>query len=221
MRRVTPPEQPRLTAGEACAVVGVCFGWFIYGSLWSVAEGFASSPGTFSDSSFLSLIGTELFLGAVALSILRGRGYDLARLLPRPTWADSFAGVLLFVVAMLLWWVLAGVFTSSEHAAQPISDMMARQSVSLPMALTVSLLNGVYEETFLLGYLVRGLAERGASIALGVSALVRMLYHLYQGPIGAVSVLAYGLLVSVFYWRTRRLWPVVLAHTLVDVLAFS
>lgn len=42
---------------------------------------------------------------------------------------------------------------------------------------------------FWLGYLVRGFAAVGASFAIGLSLLVRVLYHLYQGPLGAVSVL--------------------------------
>jgi membrane protease YdiL (CAAX protease family) len=73
----------------------------------------------------------------------------------------------------------------------------------------------------LLGYLMRGFAEAGASFALGLSVLVRLLYHLYQGPLGAVSVVVCGLVLGAAYWRTRRLWPVALAHALIDMIALS
>ena len=60
-----------------------------------------------------------------------------------------------------------------------------------------------------------------AVAAVGVSLLVRVLYHLYQGPMGAISVLGFGLILSLYYVRTQRLWPIVVAHILADVLAFA
>ena len=87
--------------------------------------------------------------------------------------------------------------------------------------LALSLLNGLYEETFLLGYLIRGFSAAGASFALGLNVLVRLLYHLYQGPMGAVSVVIFGLVVGYYYWRTRVLWPAVFAHMLADVLGLA
>ena len=47
-----------------------------------------------------------------------------------------------------------------------------------------------------------------------------MLYHLYQGPLGAVWVLGFGLVMSLYYVRTRKLFPVVIAHVLADIVPF-
>jgi membrane protease YdiL (CAAX protease family) len=47
-----------------------------------------------------------------------------------------------------------------------------------------------------------------------------MLYHIYQGPVGALSVLVFGLVLSLFYLRTGRLFPVVVAHVIADVAPF-
>lgn len=58
----------------------------------------------------------------------------------------------------------------------------------------------------------------GAAIA--VSALIRGSYHLYQGFGGFISNLVFGLLLGWLYQRTRRLWPLVIAHTVIDITAF-
>jgi membrane protease YdiL (CAAX protease family) len=222
---MTKPASPTTTAGEASLLVTLCFGWFIASSIAAMFQGFptgdAASGGMFSDDHLWSLIVLELVLGSLALLFLRWRGHNLAELLPTPTALGCLHGVLLFVAATLAWLLVAQAFSSSEHQAQPIAEMAANSRPSLLVVIALSMVNGLYEETFLLGYLVRGFAGAGASLALGISLLVRVLYHLYQGPIGAVSVLVFGLVVSAAYWRTRQLWPVVFAHVLADAVAFA
>jgi membrane protease YdiL (CAAX protease family) len=110
---------------------------------------------------------------------------------------------------------------ANQLDVQPITVIAAKAKPTLFFILAVSILNGLYEETFLLGYLVRGFSAAGASFAVGLSILVRLLYHLYQGPVGAVSVVVFGLIVSYYYWRTPVLWPAVLAHTIADVIGLA
>ena len=38
---------------------------------------------------------------------------------------------------------------------------------------------------------------------------------------GAISVLGFGLILSLYYVRTQRLWPIIVAHILADLLAFA
>ena len=45
-----------------------------------------------------------------------------------------------------------------------------------------------------------------------------MLYHLYQGHMGVTWVTAVGLVLTLAYVATRRLWPSVLAHMLWDIV---
>ena len=55
---------------------------------------------------------------------------------------------------------------------------------------------------------------------LAASALLRGSYHLYQGFGGGLGNLLMGVVFALWWMRTRRLWPLVLAHTLLDVVAF-
>jgi len=87
--------------------------------------------------------------------------------------------------------------------------------------LAMSVVNGLYEEVFLLGYLQSALERFGLAFAVGASLLVRVAYHTYQGPAGAVSVLAFGLILSAYFARRRSLWPVVSAHMFADIGGFA
>jgi membrane protease YdiL (CAAX protease family) len=73
---------------------------------------------------------------------------------------------------------------------------------------------------FLTGFLLRALIPFGASIAIGVPVLVRAAGHLYQGPLGTMSVIGVGVVFGAYYWRKRQLWPVVVAHIVADVAGF-
>ena len=65
------------------------------------------------------------------------------------------------------------------------------------------------------------LAGWGSDFAVGASVLVRMLYHLYQGPSGAIFVIGFGLVLSLYFLWKRKLWPLVFAHIFADIAGFS
>ena len=50
---------------------------------------------------------------------------------------------------------------------------------------------------------------------------MRMLYHLYQGPIGIITIVPLGMLYGYTYVRSRQLWPLIVAHVLVDIIGLS
>lgn len=182
-----------------------------------MTAGFRNSG--FSDAGFVSLIALELILASAALCVLYARNYALATLYPNPSLPGIGIGVVLYIAASVAAWVLVMPFASSA-ATQLIRELVTNRSISLEVIVPTAVVNGAYEEVFLLGVLLRGLRGYGTSIALGASLLVRLLYHLYQGPLGAISVLAFGMVLSVYYLRTERLFPVVFAHILADIIPF-
>ncbi|MES2298779.1 MAG: type II CAAX endopeptidase family protein [Pseudomonadota bacterium] len=203
---------------EAAGIITLCFGWFMLGSILSVLAGFQSDGGAFTDASLISLVLTELVVGAAALLILHRRGHTLTDLLPRPDWRGCFIGAMLYLLTAGFGALIFAGFGGGDE--QAIAQMMAGSKPSLLTILVLALVNGSYEEVFLLGYLARGFSHLGHSFALGLSVLVRLVYHLYQGPLGALWVTVFGIVVGLYYLRTRRLWPVVFAHMLGDVIPF-
>ena len=56
--------------------------------------------------------------------------------------------------------------------------------------------------------------------SLLASAVLRGSYHLYQGFGAGVGNLVMGLIFGRYFQRTGRLWPLVIAHALIDIVAF-
>jgi uncharacterized protein len=77
------------------------------------------------------------------------------------------------------------------------------------------------EEVIVLAYVVTRLRQLSVTpwASIGASGLLRATYHLYQGWGGFAGNLAMGLFFGWLFTRTRRAWPFVVAHFLVDVAA--
>lgn len=210
-------QRTTTTVAEACGIVALCFGWFIINSLYAVSVGFPL--GTFSETTLLELVGFELVFASVALYVLNTRGFDVASLYPQPSLVGVATGVLVAALAFGSAWAVAAALGLDEYR-QPLEALMPNNPISISVLVLLGLVNGTYEEVFLLGFLLRGLRGYGLSVAIGISILVRVLYHLYQGPLGAVYVGVFGLVLSLYYVSSGKLFPVVLAHALADIIPF-
>ena len=82
--------------------------------------------------------------------------------------------------------------------------------------------NAILEEVIILGFLLHRLDQIGmrAGPAVLISALLRGAYHLYQGFGGFIGNFAMGLLFGWLFHRWGRVGPMVVAHFLIDVVAF-
>lgn len=92
---------------------------------------------------------------------------------------------------------------------------------TVPVIVLTALAAALLEEVVVLGYLVtrlRQLAWRPEA-ALAASALLRGSYHLYQGWGGFLGNVAMGVLFGIPFLRRGRLWPMVIAHFLLDLFA--
>ncbi len=211
-------EPPHASPLEAFSIVLVVFGLFIASSLDAAANWRPGGASGFTDASFDSLVGMELFFGAIALLLLRARAYPLRTLVPQASSRGAVEGAFI-CLAILALDRLLGVMLPSVGTT-PIDEMLATTSVTWSSTIPAMVVNGVYEEVFLMGYLTRGLRRYGASTALGITLFVRLLYHSYQGPIGLLSVCLVGLAFGLWFQRTGRLFPLVFAHIAIDLVAF-
>jgi membrane protease YdiL (CAAX protease family) len=132
------------------------------------------------------------------------RGAALAALIGIP-------GLALYVAARAL-----GVNTTISTAN------LADAWWAVPILICAAVQNAVLEEVIMVGYLFTRWAQAGWSVLAVVltSALIRGTYHLYQGFGGFVGNVAMGLILGVVYARTRRVMPLVIAHAILDVVAF-
>jgi len=207
---------------EALIVCTICFGWAIVAStlaMISSSHGGAGSA-TFSDQTFQGTIFWEVLFAATAITFLYMRGFAINTLYPAPTATGFLIGIALFVANLVAYECLFYPFTQ-QIATQPITAMVAQAHFTAPWLVAGAIVNGAFEEIFLLGFLARGLRKHGQAVAIGISLLVRILYHSYQGPFGMLAVLAFGLVLSVYFAATNKLYPVVFAHIIADIVPFA
>jgi uncharacterized protein len=92
----------------------------------------------------------------------------------------------------------------------------------VPMLVLTAFADGWAEEVIVVGYLLTRLRQLGVGprAALAWSSLLRGGYHLYQGFGAGLGNLVMGLVFGYTWQRTGRLWPLVIAHGLIDTVAF-
>ena len=92
----------------------------------------------------------------------------------------------------------------------------------LPVLIASAAANAWAEEVVMVGYLLTRLRQLGWSEnrSLAAQAVLRGAYHLYQGLGGFLGNIAMGLVFGRVWQRSNRLWMLVGAHTLIDVVAF-
>ncbi|MGP3967730.1 CPBP family intramembrane glutamic endopeptidase [Streptomyces sp. 6N223] len=92
----------------------------------------------------------------------------------------------------------------------------------IPVLIASAVQNAVLEEVIVVGYLLRRLGQLGwgPGAALMASSVLRGTYHLYQGLGGFAGNLAMGVIFVWLYRRWGRVMPLVVAHALIDIVAF-
>ncbi|WP_150243028.1 CPBP family intramembrane glutamic endopeptidase [Nocardiopsis quinghaiensis] len=92
----------------------------------------------------------------------------------------------------------------------------------VPVLVLQAAKNGVLEEVIVVGYLLHRLGQLGWTPwkAVLASSVLRAFYHLYQGVGMFFGNLVMGLVFGWFYLRYGRVMPLVVAHTVIDVVAF-
>lgn len=150
-------------------------------------------------------------------SAARRIGFDLARPL-----RDLAAG---FVLAALIGLPGLAFYGVGRAVGLTVSINPAALNDywwAIPILILSALKNAVLEEVIAVGYLLERLEDLGWSwpVRTAASAVLRGMYHLYQGIGPFVGNLVMGLVFNEYYRRSRRVMPLVVAHTLIDIVAF-
>lgn len=93
---------------------------------------------------------------------------------------------------------------------------------TVPVLVLSAVRHAIVEEVIVVGYLLDRFGKFGWStpLAIVLSALLRGSYHLYQGFGPFIGNAIMGLLFAWLYTKTKRVMPLVVAHALLDIVAF-
>ncbi|MFF7683546.1 CPBP family intramembrane glutamic endopeptidase [Microbacterium sp. NPDC007973] len=166
----------------------------------------------------LALVALALYLlWEPANNALRRIGLDLRR-----PGSDIARGLLLVA---LIGAPGIGVYAIGRALGQSITVVPAPLDSSwwvIALLVLAALRAGLTEEVIFLGYLFDRLRRLGWSWTgiIVSTALLRGSYHLYQGWPSALGNVVMGLVFGWCYKRWGRVMPLVVAHTVIDIVAF-
>ncbi|MDV2433089.1 CPBP family intramembrane glutamic endopeptidase [Corynebacterium tuberculostearicum] len=120
-------------------------------------------------------------------------------------------GLALYFAALQLGW-----------SKEVIPGDFANAWVEIPVSLLKAAANAFAEETVVVMWLMTRLRQAHWSLpaTLAASSILRGSYHLYQGVSAGCGNIIMGLIYGYYYHRTGRVWPLVIAHFLIDAVAF-
>lgn len=219
----------RYSSAEFLLVVSLAFGWAIVTSVASLLSGpsAAEAPttgSTFGQGHLYGVVMVELILLPMVASVLYARGWRLKDFPIGIGKAMTALGVFLALSAWLLDIVIGFglqlLFPAMRAGVEGLEAYRPSNPPDFIAVYIVSIINPVFEEVVVCGYVIPALARRfGLTAAVNASVVIRCLYHLYQGIAALPFHLVYGLIQAYAYVRVGKLWPLIVSHALLDFFA--
>jgi uncharacterized protein len=182
----------------------------------------APTEDAFTDSDLLVLLAIEATMALSWVPLLRRRGWTARAITLPAAPRDVATGAGVAVAAYLAYWLsFVAVSAASPGFARAASEIRIGGDVSPWAAVLVSVANPIAEEFLYLGFVANVLRREGHAFALSASTVLRVCVHLYQGPLGVISNVPFGVVLAAYYLRSGRLWPAILAHGYMDFIALS
>ncbi len=197
---------------EFCLILLVGFGPLVVFMLPNLQR---AKPAVLNNAGVFGFPLVKLMLLIPVLWIGKLRGWSLSTFGSKISWKATGAGIFLFVVAES---VMVGV-ASGAGIIHPEQACIATGRLAVFPIIFISLVNPVYEELLETGYFIHQLRRFGMWPAALASAVFRGIFHLQFGMNAALSTFALGVIFALVYWRWRQLWPLIVAHSLADLLA--
>lgn len=204
---------------EFAVVVAGAFGYF---AVTSVIELVHPGTGGTAERDVWQLVAIMAGIVAVGGLFLWGRGWTVARLGLVSDWMDgpwALALAAALFVTMNAAGMLVAVLTPGAlpHDTTPVPPYLTPYVV-----LALVLVSALFEELFAAGYVIGALKEKGwPNLGINLSVAIRLALNLSQGVVAVLVIVPMGLIFGMWYERTGKLWPLILAHTLFSAWIYA
>jgi uncharacterized protein len=178
---------------EFTIVILVAFGYPILVSVIALFDSAPMPPIAASDLRHVLIY--ELIVIAILAPILRVRGWNLKVINIWPDLARTLQGVSLAIYSQMTFFALCLVLAivMPQTLSSALTNPVATPGIGLGLLISAMVVNSIFEEVFVTGYVISALKDRySARTAINVSVAIRLAYHLYQGALGVITIIATG-----------------------------
>jgi membrane protease YdiL (CAAX protease family) len=213
---------------EVAVVLAVAwFPYFVYGLL---PESQRSDEWSFAIDSVWSIINSVPVVAVVLYIMYRSELPWSVYGLKRPRLFDVVSGFCILVATSMLLTILAlplsvawGADIASDFTESSYEFLYPSTPTEFIILALMVIAIGVVEEFAMRGYLIPRLEKLLNSTfkSIAVSSLIFASYHLYQGIGAAIWIFFVGVAFGCAFCWLRRIWPLVIAHALMDFVALS
>ena len=209
---------------ELVLVCGIAFGSSILSSLHALS-GYTFRSSSWSEYSWINSTLREGFCLGLLWYVLRRRGWTFFDLGLSWAWADvgwslllRLAGATGFYAVFYGFYFTGLSSVDTTTATGHVGYYLFGNDVAF-MAILFQLLNPFFEELIVRAYAMTEIKQLTNSMAKAVllSTVLQTSYHFYQGVPVALAHGATFLIFSIYYAKTNRITPVILAHLYSDV----
>ena len=207
--------------GELALVLGVPSALSISSAIaWHLRRG-TTTP--FTDKNLLVSLGVQLLFAALLVPYLARRKWRPMEVAGAPAPLDVARGLGLWVVLIGLFYLeMTALYISAPAIVAPLRTNPFVGHLSPAVSIATAVIDPIFEEFFFLGYAVPAVGNRfGMRVAFATTVLLRVAAHAYQGRLAIIAILPVALVLTSYFVRTGRLWPVVVAHIVQDSIALS
>lgn len=223
--------------GEFILVAAAALALFIRNSTVAALHGSSSNfmQAILADAKLGWYVVIESLLLAAFLFYLHWRGWKPADLRIGISWLTTAEGLGLFLFCQVaISTVIIGLFVliyALQTTTPLFADFLSRMVPHIPphslhvswlAIIAAMVVNAFLEEITCMGYVFNQLAaRRGPVVALVVTVFLRVACHTYQDPVHLAGIAVLFTLYGLFYWYVRKLWPLIFAHLLLDIVSMS
>jgi membrane protease YdiL (CAAX protease family) len=210
---------------EMVLVCAIAFGTSILASSHSL---FYGSAGRGSSGSYYTWIYTsahEIFALVLLWYVLLRRGKTIRDLGLNWRLGDVWHSLVLYIGGSFVFYGVYDVIfwsgltsTDSHSAADHVGHILFAGGISI-VTIVFQFINPFFEELIVRAYVMTEIRQLTNSVAKAViiSTLLQTSYHFYQGVPAAFAHGAAFLIFSIYYAKTGRIAPIILAHLYSDV----
>jgi len=210
---------------ELFIVMILGFGLFIYSStrgFFIVNSNYNHSwTYKFTNQGEFSVVIYETIALLIILYILKIRNWSLSDFNLEFTFKMIWIGILLIFIRNIIGSIGYKLFELvnivDKSTTTHVQYRLESNWVSISL---IIIINSIYEEFILIGYFFKRLEKYHPAIVIGLSLIIRLSYHTYQGWMSLFVIIPTGLVFGYYYYKYKKLWPLIIAHGFWNLIAF-